>query len=147
MDKQLALFSGKWVIADKFIKKRNRAILSKRENREKNYRISHHINAYKVKKGCQICAYNSHACALTFDHIDPLSKQIDISREIDYCKSLSKPKLRRIKIKRIFQEIRKCQILCANCHAVKSKRESQIKSAPKQLLFSMKDCYERQLKD
>ena len=66
------------------------------------------INAYKLGKGCSKCGYKEHACALDFHHVEPSKKNKSIARMIDDNYSLDK----------IFTEIKKCKILCANCHRV-----------------------------
>lgn len=67
------------------------------------------LNWYKTKKGCEECGYNENGVALDFDHRDPSQKLFNVSS-----RSLT------MSLKRIFQEIRKCRILCANCHRVHS---------------------------
>ena len=67
------------------------------------------INAYKVAKGCEQCGYNEHAVALDFDHIIPSEKKFTISRRLDLST-----------IKTLMKEVRKCRVLCANCHRIKT---------------------------
>ena len=72
----------------------------------------------RVKKmvGCIKCGYNEHFAALHFDHIDPSQKSSKGSA-IENMWS----------IRRIKEELRKCQVLCANCHSIKSHNERQSK--------------------
>jgi hypothetical protein len=65
------------------------------------------INAYKTAKGCQLCGYNQNAVALDFDHLNPTEKKFTISHRLNHST-----------IKTLFTEIRKCRILCANCHRI-----------------------------
>lgn len=65
------------------------------------------LNSYKVEKGCENCGYNKHGCALDFDHIDPSKKEFTIQSN-----GLSRP------LKKIIEEVRKCRILCSNCHKI-----------------------------
>jgi|TARA_E500000178_G_C16703511_1_gene609350 hypothetical protein len=74
----------------------------------KYQRRKHWLNLYKVKKKCQVCGYDRNPYALHFDHI-VYPKFMQISKM-----------LKKYRLKRLFEEIRKCQVLCANCHAVKS---------------------------
>jgi hypothetical protein len=67
------------------------------------------IGNYKVKKGCIDCGYNEHAVALHFDHRDLSEKEGGIAVLVG-----------KSPIKKLFAEIRKCDIRCANCHAVKT---------------------------
>jgi len=62
----------------------------------------------KVKMGCADCGFNKHSAALQFDHIDPATKKFDIS------KSLNRT------WESILEEIAKCVLRCANCHAIKT---------------------------
>jgi hypothetical protein len=77
------------------------------------------VNAYKVSNGCSICGYNRHPSALCFDHLPQYDKH-------DQCKSGSKAggmyMLYRKKhsVAELITEIRKCRILCHNCHMEKT---------------------------
>jgi len=68
-------------------------------------RRAYWIDKYKMGKGCEICGYNKHSAALHFDHLDRETK-------IGYIKMMITHSL-----KRLVNEMRKCRILCANCHA------------------------------
>lgn len=61
---------------------------------------------------CIKCSYDESSFALDFDHIDPTQKEHDIS---DIWWWADEARIRR--------ELRKCQILCANCHRVKTAKE------------------------
>lgn len=65
----------------------------------------------KLHSGCVDCGYNEHAVALQFDHIGD-DKKMNVSDMIrsDYSW---------ITIK---EEIAKCEVRCANCHAVMTAR-------------------------
>ena len=76
------------------------------------------INAYKLGKGCRKCGYKEYACALDFHHINHNKKNKSISRMIDDNYSLDK----------IFKEIEKCELLCANCHRVHHQKERDNKT-------------------
>lgn len=72
-------------------------------NRRK--RIKEAIYAFKIAKGCRICGYNRCASALGFHHRDG-DKKFSISRAV----------ARGWGEARIYDEIAKCDVLCANCH-------------------------------
>lgn len=74
------------------------------------------LSKYKCAKGCELCGYNTHGVALDFDHIDPKEKKFNASSRF-MNKSL----------KSVFAEIRKCRILCANCHRVHSYESKHFK--------------------
>ena len=73
------------------------------------YRRKRWTDKIKTGNGCAHCGYNKSPVALDFDHIDPSTKEFLIPRF-----------LARTNLKRLFKEIRKCQILCANCHRIHS---------------------------
>lgn len=70
------------------------------------------VTAYKLDLGCALCGYNSHPAALHLDHREPSTKRNrgKASRALEVSWSW----------KRIQDELAKCQVLCANCHAVKT---------------------------
>ena len=63
------------------------------------------INRIKMERGCARCGYNTHAAALDFNHVKG-AKNFSISQD---------PK---VALKKLLDEIAKCEILCANCHRV-----------------------------
>ena len=89
-----------------------RAAKRKARNSFIRRRRNHWISQYKISKGCSVCGYKSHPHALHFDHIDPSKKTGSISYLYF-----------RVSIRSLINEIRKCKILCANCHAEKTDRE------------------------
>ena len=54
---------------------------------------------------CIKCGYNKHPEVLEFHHRDPSQKDFNISKK-GHCRSWQ----------RISEEIKKCDLLCANCH-------------------------------
>ena len=66
------------------------------------------VGRYKRMKGCIDCGYNKHAAALEFDHVDSSTKTRTVA-------SLMYHSWNKIK-----EEIAKCEVRCANCHAIKS---------------------------
>lgn len=71
------------------------------------------LNNYKVSQGCHYCGYNSHPSALQLDHIDP-----DTKYTTSKGKRLNPGELVRYSQAILFAEVRKCRVLCANCHAI-----------------------------
>ena len=92
------------------------ALWSRRSRSAKRRR--YWIGKYKVAKGCEMCGYNSHPVALQFDHIDPSLKQFDISR------------VSRKSISDVVSEIRKCRVLCANCHSIHTYNQNKNTEGP-----------------
>jgi hypothetical protein len=67
---------------------------------------------YLKDKRCSHCGINDRR-VLEFDHIDASTKSFSIASAITSTYSWNK----------ILDEIEKCQILCANCHKIKTARE------------------------
>lgn len=67
-------------------------------------RVRDEINNFKAEKGCSRCG-ESDPRVLQFHHSDPTEKDSKISRLIE---SASKD--------RLWAEIAKCEVVCANCH-------------------------------
>jgi hypothetical protein len=67
--------------------------------------------AVKYKGGkCEFCGYNKSQAALHFHHIDPINKDKDFERSMSWSRQ------------RIIDELDKCLLLCANCHAEEHQR-------------------------
>jgi hypothetical protein len=71
------------------------------------------INALKVSRGCKDCGYNQHAVALDFDHLR--DKKLKIAQSLHRGRQV------------VEREIAKCDVVCANCHRVRThwRRQSQ----------------------
>jgi hypothetical protein len=66
------------------------------------------VARYKTLTGCTDCGYNEDARALEFDHL-PGTEKLGTVASMMY-KSWEKIK----------QEIRKCEVVCANCHSIRT---------------------------
>lgn len=79
---------------------------------EKKRRASNTITVQKLKvnRGCSECGYNKSPYALQFNHRDPSDKTIIKSNP-------RKAYHPRWSMSRILEELEKCDLLCANCHA------------------------------
>ena len=67
------------------------------------------IHAYQLEKGCADCGYNKHPAALEFDHLPGTEKLFNIGEEIG-----------NRSVESIWLEIAKCDVVCANCHAIRT---------------------------
>lgn len=65
------------------------------------------INKIKMESGCSDCGFNEHPSVLHFHHLNKKKKLFGIGR------GLTRP------MSVIMEEIKKCEVLCANCHAMK----------------------------
>lgn len=81
--------------SSRFAEKRNK---TRRENAE-------FINRYKTFCGCRSCGYRAHAVSLDLHHRDPAIKKFNINNSA----ALKSRAL-------LKEEIRKCDVLCSNCH-------------------------------
>lgn len=72
------------------------------------------IHEYQMQKGCADCGYNAHPAALEFDHVNG-KKLFNIGEKIG---NNSREKL--------WEEIAKCDVVCANCHAIRTTTRRQL---------------------
>ena len=70
-------------------------------------RLKKFVNRYKILCGCVDCGYKKNPLALQLDHVRG-TKTKDVSVMIQWCFSMTKLK----------EEIRKCEVRCANCHFI-----------------------------
>ncbi len=71
-------------------------------------RFSERINAIKLERGCADCGYNAHPAALDFDHLPGAEKWRGVSR------------LMTVRWEKVAEEIAKCEVVCANCHRIRT---------------------------
>tara|TARA_X000001382_G_scaffold82840_2_gene58537 strand:+ start:1387 stop:1839 length:453 start_codon:yes stop_codon:yes gene_type:complete len=81
------------------------ASVKKIKKKEHTKKTKKYIKRVKLYLGCAICGYKKSSDALQFDHINIHNKTQDISRMSPYS------------FKTLKNEMRKCRVLCANCHA------------------------------
>jgi len=81
-------------------------------NRYKRLRRKYWVNLYKTSKGCAVCGYNASPYALDFDHVDGVDKLGNPSRMFLYT------------LKKLMGEIKKCRVLCRNCHGIHTAHEA-----------------------
>ena len=80
---------------------------TKEYNAQKLQKKRAFVNEYKLSRGCRMCGYKAHPVALELNHIDPLSKTMQIARSLASCS-----------MERLEAELEKCEVLCANCHQI-----------------------------
>jgi hypothetical protein len=108
---------------EEFIRRLNDTIIYKRKLDKRKCRLEARINKYKQNKGCAKCGYKASPHALCFDHLKQKNKEHNVSLLIVKHRRATLPPNKKKARKRVFQEIRKCQILCANCHYIKTFEE------------------------
>jgi hypothetical protein len=79
------------------------------------------LHEYKLAHGCTDCGYREHPVALAFDHLPGFPKLGGLSQMLGCSET------------RILAEIAKCEVVCANCHAIRTynrKREAKRNESP-----------------
>ena len=97
------------------------------------HRRDYHISKFKIRQGCRKCGYRSNSACLHFDHLDrstksPITKSGYKNNTINLHGSGGMYRLyqRKHPISLLIAEIRKCQILCSNCHGEKTYPKRQV---------------------
>lgn len=85
---------------------RNKSPERKELRRKKRKQALKFIRNFKINKSCVECGWKKHTEILNFHHKNPKEKKISLSG--GNIGSLSKEK--------ILMEIKKCDLLCPNCH-------------------------------
>jgi 5-methylcytosine-specific restriction endonuclease McrA len=73
-------------------------------------RKRHWLRKYQSQVGCASCGATDHRF-LEFDHLNPLEKKGNIM-----CNKFMKT----VSVATLIHEVRTCQVLCSNCHKVKT---------------------------
>ena len=77
---------------------------SAKQRRSKRRAIKDRFRQYKQSQKCKTCGESHYAC-LEFHHLDPSKKELSVAEMAD-----------KQNWKELMAEIRKCEVLCANCH-------------------------------
>lgn len=89
-------------------------------NRELRVRLQQerldYVRAQKLESGCVDCGYRKHPEALDFDHLPGTEKLHHIGRMPNRLASYEL----------IDAEIAKCEVVCANCHRVRTATRREI---------------------
>jgi hypothetical protein len=90
-------------------KKEVKRLANKKHSKLKREKIEAYVGDIFRNTSCHDCGVKN-IIVLQFDHRDPSEKTYDISRLIQSGASL----------KRIQEEVSKCDIVCANCHCIRT---------------------------
>ena len=88
-------------------RKNNRVLLNAKTKSKRNKRLLEAINLLGGK--CQRCNQEFDPVCYDFHHIDPSQKDVTIGENMLIGKE------------RLFAEVKKCQLLCSNCHRITHK--------------------------
>ena len=80
----------------------------KKQNSDRNRKF---VNRYKKLLGCTLCGWNKSTWGLHFDHLNPHDKTKDISKMMSNGRGELK------------KEMRKCRLICANCHSIHTEQQ------------------------
>ena len=81
----------------------------RKAKKDKQRAARYRARLWEVKResGCVDCGYNEHPVALQFDHLPEFEKVFTISQTP-------------VSAERLEAELLKCEVVCANCHAVRT---------------------------
>ena len=81
-----------------------------RRRRDERYREHRAlVDGIKLERGCADCGYTGHPAALDFDHLPGVLKEADIARAVTWRCTAN-----------LLAEIAKCEVVCANCHRIRT---------------------------
>ncbi len=102
--------SGLWTKADAAKEKARQT----KKNKKKRGDAAVWLDGIKMQRGCTDCGYNKHPAALHFDHLPGTEKKVNLAE------------LRlRYSVRSMKEEMEKCEVVCANCHAVRTARRRE----------------------
>ena len=81
---------------------------SRRQSFDRRQSRKAKIAEVKLERGCADCGYNQHAAALDFDHLPGTEKLFNIGSQLMRT------------WESILAEIDKCEVVCANCHRIRT---------------------------
>jgi hypothetical protein len=93
------------------------------------------IGILKTDIGCTDCGYNKHPDALAFDHLPEYEKLHNVARMISWDKDIGL----------ILEEVVKTEVVCHNCHAIRTAERRNGKSVSTETTVSESNvCSEEQ---
>jgi hypothetical protein len=95
------------------------------------------INIFKMSNGCSICGYNKHPASLCFDHLNSEEKHEMTKNgcsKRNHAGGMFMLYAKKFSDDILIEEIKKCRILCHNCHMEQTHNKRQI---PNRLSYKM----------
>mgnify|MGYP001455997781 CR=1 FL=1 len=87
------------------------------------------VDLYKKSNGCCLCGYNRHPSALCFDHIPERGEKEELTKNGCSKRTCAGGMYQlynaNIPLSVLMDEIRKCRILCCNCHMECTHRKNE----------------------
>ena len=77
-----------------------------------------YIREYKLSRGCAHCGFKEHFVALELDHLYPGTVSANLTKRKG--KNRDWDKLPWVELE---EELKLCQVLCSNCHRIKTHLE------------------------
>ena len=99
-----------WRSPEAFEKYKERNRIKKKRKYDEIARL---VNEYKLERGCTHCGYKEDPVALDFHHENREDKIINVS---SHWKTSWK------QYEKMKEEMKKCIVLCSNCHRIEEKR-------------------------
>ncbi len=81
----------------------------RKQGNDRAFKVREFLADYKMKTGCVDCGYKEHQAALDFDHIEERGEK---SFNLAESKSIDSA----------IKEIEKCEVVCSNCHRIRTYR-------------------------
>ena len=116
--KEKWLSPGAWERAQKSINNASQ-LWAKRQN---TWRVQY-VAEYKLQKGCMDCGYRLHHTALDLDHRESEEKLFTVAQG-----------LATYNWDKILAEIAKCDVVCANCHRIRTHIRAKRAEGQKKLM-------------
>ena len=101
---------GDWRSPEAFEKYKERNRIKKKRRYDEISRI---VNEYKLERGCAHCGYKDDPVALDFHHVNTKHKDKNVS---SHWRSSWK------QFEKMKAEMKKCIVLCSNCHRLEEKK-------------------------
>jgi hypothetical protein len=79
-----------------------------------------YLDAIKLERGCVDCGYKGHPAALDFDHLPGATKAHELAKLVLWGNKEA-----------LDAEIAKCEVVCANCHRIRTLARKQYQGRPR----------------
>jgi hypothetical protein len=89
-----------------------------RDHRERRAEFKAVVDALK-NVPCTDCGVSYPSRVMEFDHLDPKDKKINISRAVGKTTTWASQRA-------VLEEIKKCQVVCANCHRLREIKRDEL---------------------